>query len=107
MEKAEMDLRKKLKTGTMDLAQRKKTAIELMEGLEYLFKVGIVHHDMKPENVVFKNGEAKWIDFGIISERSGRKSYRKMGYAREGSKYRSWYNLCKLCFDFLILEISK
>ena len=100
MEKAETDLRKRLKNGKMDLAERKKTAIEMKRGLEYLKEVGIEHCDLKPENVLMKNGEAKWTDFGMIDERSGRKSYRKMGYAREGSKYKHLTNLRKLYFDF-------
>ena len=91
----------------MNLAQRKKTAMELKEGLEYLEKVGIGHQDMKPENVLIKNGEAKWIDFGMITERSERKSYRKMGYAREGSKYRHSGYLCKLCFGFKFAKLKK
>ena len=107
MEKAETDLREKLKDGKMNLAERQKAAIEVKEGYEYLKKVGIHHYDLKPENVLMKNGEAKWTDFGMIMEPSGRKSYRKMGYAREGSKYRQSFNLCKLCFDFLIREIKK
>ena len=109
MEKAETDLRTRLKekTGKMDLAERKKTAIEMMKGLEYLERVGIGHHDMKAENVLIKDNKAKWIDFGMISELSGRKSYRKMGYARQGSKYKNLNNLCKLCFDFLIREIEE
>ena len=105
MEKAETDLREKLKDGKMNLAERQKAAIEVKEGYEYLKKVGIYHHDLKPENVLMKNGEAKWTDFGMIREQSGRKSYRKMGYAREGSKYKDVDNLCKLCFDFLVHEI--
>ena len=98
MEKAETDLREKLKDGKMNLAERQKAAIGVKEGIEYLGKVRIRHCDLKPENVLMKNGEPKWTDFGMISEWSGRKSYRKMGYAREGSKYRDYDNLCKSMF---------
>ena len=108
MEKCDEDLRKKLKEGTMTLDERKKAAIGVLEGLEYLEKVGIEHEDRKPENVLMKNGVAKWSDFGLIWERSGRRSYRRMGYAREGSKYRNNWSLCKFSFEiiFNLLRIS-
>ena len=103
MEKGESDLRSLLKEkGKMDLSMRKKVAIELKEGLEYLANVGINHRDRKPENVLVKNGVAKWIDFGMIMETSGRKSYRKMGYARRGSKYRNSIYLRKFLFEITL-----
>ena len=70
-------------------------------GLVYLAKVGIDHRDQKPENVLVKNGVAKWIDFGIM-ETSGRESYRKMGYARRGSKYRNSIYLRKFLFEITL-----
>jgi len=38
---------------------------------------------------------AKICDFGVVTERSGRKSYTNLGYARRGSKYRNAGALCK------------
>ena len=95
MEKCDSDLRRKLKNNELNLEERKKIAIGVKEGFKYLRKIGILHFDQKPENVLLKNGEAKWIDFSIIYEETGRESYREMGYARRGSRFRNGYCLCK------------
>lgn len=36
----------------------------LMEGLNKLHKAKILHHDIKYNNVMYSNGDYKWIDFG-------------------------------------------
>ena len=95
MEKCESDLRSRLKNEDLSLEERKKIAIGVREGFKYLARVGILHYDKKPENILLKDGECKWIDFGTIQEWTGRKSYRRMGYARRGSKYRIGKYLCK------------
>ena len=77
------------------MEERKKIAIGVRRGFDYLEKIGIEHHDLKPENVLIKDGEAKIIDFGIIREYTRRKSYRKMGYCRTGSKYENSSYLSK------------
>ena len=97
MELCETDLRKLLKEQNEILAfeWRQKIAIGVIRGQEYLEEVGIEHMDMKPENVLIKNGTPKFTDFGLIEELSGRESYRKMGYSRRGSKFRKKYYLSK------------
>ena len=96
MELCEMDLRKLLKNenGSPTFEERKKIAIGVKKGDDYLKNVGIHHKDMKPENVLMKNGIPKLTDFGLIREESGRESNRQMGYARRGSKFRNRL-LCK------------
>ena len=95
MEKCDSDLRSRLKKEDLSLEERKRIAIGVKEGYEYLRSVGIGHCDQKPENILLKNGKCKWIDFGTIWESTGRESYQRMGYARKGSKYRNWKYLCK------------
>ena len=95
MEKCDCDLRSRLKNEDLNLEERKKIAIRVEEGLAYLRSVGIWHYDKKPENVLLKNGEPRWIDYGTLTEFTGRRSYREMGYARRGSKYRESQFLCK------------
>ena len=94
MEKCDSNLRSRLKNEDLSLEERKKIAIGVREGEEYLGSVGIIHFDKKPENILLKNGECKWIDFGTIWA-TGRESHRRMGYARKGSKYRHYQYLCK------------
>lgn len=46
-------------------------AIDLFKALAIMRKAGIIHHDIKPENILFVNGEPKLSDFGyaqIIEE---------------------------------------
>ena len=97
MERCETDLRKLLKEQNEILAfeWRKKIAIGVREGEKYLEAVGIEHFDKKPENMLIKNGTPKWTDFGLIWERSGIESFRKMGYSRRGSKFRNYSYLSK------------
>ena len=95
MEKCDSDLRSRLKKEDLNLEERKEIAIGAQIGQEYLMDIGIFHYDKKPENLLLKSGEVKWIDFGIILELTGRESYREMGFSRRGSKYRDSGYLCE------------
>jgi serine/threonine protein kinase len=96
MEKGEGNLRKKLKNGSPTLEERKKIAKGIQAGLEYLRDIEFVHQDKKLANFLVIGDVVKICDFGIIEEKSGRKSYRKLGYARRGSKYQDNRALCMI-----------
>ncbi|CBY40045.1 unnamed protein product [Oikopleura dioica] len=89
LEKCDKNIRNELKNDNLDLEERKKIAIGLKNGFDYLDKVGIMHYDKKLENFLLLGGVAKICDFGLVEERTRRKSYREMGYCRKGSKYRN------------------
>ena len=97
MKLCDTDLRKflKSKNGSPTFDARKNIAIGVKRGYDFLRSRGIMHCDMKPENVLIKDGNPLLTDFGLINEESGRASYRQMGYARRGSKFRYSRNLCK------------
>ena len=95
LEKCDGNVRTELKNENLNLEQRKKIAIGLKNGFDYLKKVGIEHYDRKLENFLLLGGVAKICDFGLVYESTGRKSYRQMGYCRRGSKYRDVRALCK------------
>ena len=99
MEKADGTLREKLKEDRLNLDERKKIATGIRNGLAYLEKVGITHLDRKLENFLLFGDEAKVCDFGLVRDESGRRSYRQLGYARRGSKYRNIEAICKLLPD--------
>ena len=73
---AEESLRERLrreKQLTIDEAVR--IASEVAEGLSYAHSQGVVHRDVKPENILFSGGHAVVADFGIaraISEAEGK-----------------------------------
>ena len=89
MEKAGEDLRTVLKEEKIDIEERKKIAEGILNGFNYLTKIGIWHLDLKLENVLLVDGIPKIIDYGLVRELTGRSGYRQMGYTRNGSKFRS------------------
>ena len=95
MEKCDGDLQKELKKDKLDLDERKKIATGIEAGFQYLEKIGIWHRDRKLSNFLLIGGEVKICDFGLVSEKSWRRSYRQLGYARRGSKYKQETALCK------------
>ena len=95
MEKAGEDLRTVLKEEKIGIEERKKIARGILDGHNYLAKIGIRHADQKLENILLVDGIPKFIDFGLVFEVSGRRGYREMGYARNGSKFRNATSLCK------------
>ncbi|CBY41705.1 unnamed protein product, partial [Oikopleura dioica] len=95
MEKGKENLHQLLRRGVLTIAERRKYAIELRMGLQYLFDIGLEHNDQKLENIVLfgKNKIPKWIDFGVMHDHTGNESFRKMGYVRRGSKFRNFQSL--------------
>ena len=96
MEKCDGNLREKLKSGDPSLRERKKIASGILAGFEYLEDIGIEHRDRKLANFLLIGDVVKISDFGLVTEQTDRKSYRKLGYARRGSKYKKEAALCKL-----------
>ena len=71
MEYLEMSMLDRLKIyGFPTLGQIKKIIIQLLNGLIYLKKKGIMHRDLKPDNIMFRkrdkdNLEVVIVDFGL------------------------------------------
>ena len=95
MEKCDSDLQKELKKENLNFDERKKIATGIEAGFQYLDEIGIIHHDQKLSNFLLIGDEVKICDFGLVSEYSWRRSYRQLGYARKGSKYKTETALCK------------
>jgi serine/threonine-protein kinase len=58
-------LRDRLKRGPLPLTEVAKLARELGSALTFAHEAGVVHRDVKPENVLFSRTGAKIADFGI------------------------------------------
>ena len=95
MEKCDSDLQTALKNENLNLDERKNTATGIEAGFEYLDEIGIEHRDRKLSNFLLIGDEVKICDFGLVEEKSARRSYRELGYARKGSKYKRKNALCK------------
>jgi serine/threonine protein kinase len=95
MEKCDSDLQKELKKDNLNFDERKKIATGIEAGFGYLEKIGIFHRDRKLSNFLLIGDQVKICDFGLVRENSGRRSYRQLGYARRGSKYKQETGLCK------------
>eukprot|EP00536_Pseudo-nitzschia_multiseries_P001812 jgi/Psemu1/251025/estExt_Genewise1Plus.C_230143 len=53
--------------GQLDVPTRFKFLREILLALEFIHKNGMVHLDIKPENIFWKNGLFKLGDFGLVS----------------------------------------
>jgi serine/threonine-protein kinase len=59
-------LRELMSAGALPLAVSTRVARQVAAGLAAAHEVGVVHYDLKPENVVFEpGGSAKLMDFGL------------------------------------------
>ena len=73
------DLKKKLKEGPISIDKAVEIATQIAGGLEAAHKKGIIHRDIKSQNIMITNdGNAKIMDFGL-AKISGRSQLTKEG----------------------------
>jgi serine/threonine protein kinase len=73
-------------------------AHQLIKGLIFFKKNGLVHYDIKPQNILFNpnNGKLKYIDFGLMREKKEIISLSKQNRNRMGSYHWSYPFDCDL-----------
>ena len=70
-------LRTRLKTdGALSIKDALRIAEEVGAGLDFAHRSGVVHRDVKPENILFTDGHAVLTDFGIARAPSFRTDFR-------------------------------
>ncbi len=78
-------LRAKLgREGAMPVPEAVKILREVVDALAYAHKSGVVHRDIKPDNVLLSNGHAVVTDFGVakaVTASSGHSSLTSLGVA--------------------------
>src|SRR5437899_12000790 len=58
-------LAQRLERGSLPAQEAGQIALSVLSALEAFHKIGIVHRDPKPSNIVLSNGGTKLLDFGI------------------------------------------
>jgi tRNA A-37 threonylcarbamoyl transferase component Bud32 len=65
--------------GVLTLQNAKRIMTQLCDILSVVHSKGIVHNDIKPDNILLKDGSVKLIDFGIAFDMLNIKDFRREG----------------------------
>lgn len=84
-------LRDRLTTGPLGIEETRRLAADLLSALEHAHERGIVHRDVKPDNIVLSGRGAVLLDFGIARavETIGAEQLTRSGITLGTSQYMS------------------
>ena len=81
-----------LREKQLPVAEALRIVTELAQGLDYAHRHGVIHRDIKPDNVLFHDGRALIADFGIalaLSQEDGKVRITKTGVSLGTPAYMS------------------
>lgn len=79
----------KIKSGTLTLEQTMEIILQILSAVAFLHSIGISHHDLKPDNILFIGRVPKLIDFGFSYPWETEDSFRSHRSGTHGYNHRS------------------
>ena len=102
----------KIKSGSLSFKESLEIMIQICIGVEFLHSIGISHHDLKPNNIIFVDEYPKIIDFGSSYHWENDESFRShlcgtRGYKHSTARSNSAQDVFSCCFIFIEMLIGE
>ena len=102
----------KIKSGSLNFQQTMEIILQICIAVEFLHSIGISHHDLKPNNIVFVDGYPKIIDFGSSYHWENAYSFRgrrsgSRGYKHPDPTTNYAQDVFSCCFIFIEMLIGE
>jgi serine/threonine protein kinase len=79
----------KIKSMSLSLEQTMEIMRQILSAVAFLHSIGISHHDLKPNNIIFVDGVPKLLDFGLSYCWETDDSFRRHNSGTQGYKHRN------------------
>jgi len=112
LELGQETLDNKIKLGSLTIKESLEIIRQILSAVAFLHSIGISHHDLKPNNIIFVDGVPKLFDFGLSYRWETDKSYRSHHGGTNGYKHKTTgsnygQDVFSCCFIFIEMLIGK
>ena len=102
----------KIKSEFLSFQQTIELMRQILSAVAFLHSIGISHHDLKPNNIIFVNGVQKLFDFGLSYRWETENSFRShhggtLGYKHKTARSNYGQDVFSCCFIFIEMLIGK
>lgn len=102
----------KIKSESLSFQQTIELMRQILSAVAFLHSIGISHHDLKPNNIIFVDGVPKLFDFGLSYRLETGDSFRSHHGGTNGYKHKTAINnyaqdVFSCCFIFIEMLIGK